>query len=163
LKTLLRATYLGGSGFDFGGDLTIGSNGNVYVTGSTNTGATPFPTTAGAYQTTTTQGAGFVSILTPDLTSLVASTIVGVCTSGAYFWGIALDSSSNVFITGSINNCSTYPQPAGYGNTNSGFGISITTKFNPTLTTVLASAGIRTATKTTAGLAGMEHNNDILI
>ena len=42
------ATYMGGNGSDWGNDLAIDTNGNIYIAGSASNGS--FPTTSGAYQ-----------------------------------------------------------------------------------------------------------------
>jgi hypothetical protein len=50
---LVYSTYLGGAGEDVGKSIFVVSAGNAYVTGSTTSDApNPFPTTAGAFQTT---------------------------------------------------------------------------------------------------------------
>jgi hypothetical protein len=48
-SALVYSTYLGGSGGDAGGGIGLDSNGNIYVTGYTD--SSNFPTTAGAFQT----------------------------------------------------------------------------------------------------------------
>ncbi|MEO5376613.1 MAG: SBBP repeat-containing protein, partial [Magnetococcus sp. DMHC-6] len=47
--TMLYSTYLGGTGADYGYGITNDSSGNAYITGETS--SNPFPTTAGAFQT----------------------------------------------------------------------------------------------------------------
>lgn len=76
---LAWSTYLGSSGNDGAFALAVNDAGDVAVTGFA--GATGFPTTAGAYQSTVTKaGTGtdaFVSVLSPDGTRLLASTLAG--------------------------------------------------------------------------------------
>lgn len=80
------ATYLGGTTFDQLRDVAIDTQGNIYVTGGTD--SANFPTTAGAYQRTVGQGQNpdnpattgrvdvFVAKFTPS-GSLVWSTLLG--------------------------------------------------------------------------------------
>ncbi len=76
LKSLIQATYLGGSGEDRGNVLAIGTEG-VYVGGYT--GSSNFPGTTGGAQSTFAGGQFdvFVSLLSPDLKSLTQSTYLG--------------------------------------------------------------------------------------
>jgi hypothetical protein len=77
LKTLVRATYLGGSGFDTGSAIAIHpTSGDVYVYGQTV--STDFPGRTGGTQATIGGGGdAFVSRLSSDLTTLVQSTYYG--------------------------------------------------------------------------------------
>ncbi len=71
---LLYATWLGGSGDDFGNDIAVDSGGDAYVAGDTF--STDFPTTPGAYQTAYAGGAydGFVAKISPANAPGVAAT-----------------------------------------------------------------------------------------
>lgn len=106
------STYLGGSGNSYGDDaangLTVDSTGNAYLTGTTY--EANFPVTKGAYQTTSSAvanylSAGFVTKMNPTGTALVYSTYLsgsgGV--SGDRAWAVALDTSGDAFITGSAD------------------------------------------------------------
>ncbi|MBF8277658.1 MAG: hypothetical protein HW390_2731, partial [Candidatus Brocadiaceae bacterium] len=79
LTSLLASTYLGGLNGDSIRSLTLDINGNVYVTGFTD--SRDFPTTSGAYDTSFNGGFNdydvFVSKLDGGLKSLLASTYLG--------------------------------------------------------------------------------------
>ena len=78
---LSYSTYLGGSGSDFGGGITVDDSGAAYVTGGRN--STKFPTSLSAFQDTfggnNTVGLGdvFVTKFDPSGTMLVYSTYLG--------------------------------------------------------------------------------------
>ncbi|MFA5062343.1 MAG: SBBP repeat-containing protein [Patescibacteria group bacterium] len=97
LSSLLAMTILGADGWDEAWNLGIDGSGNIFIAGDTDT---TFPTTTGAYQTSTNGlGEGFVSKLDNDLTSLLASTYFGG-SDNEYVTDIKLDSSGNVYIAG---------------------------------------------------------------
>ncbi len=103
MTTLLASTFLGGSAGEDGGVLVIGGDGNVYFTGIT--GSSNYPVTEGAYDETyngrEVYGDATVSILSNDLSTLLASTFLG---GPADDWSeaIMLDSEGNVYIVGTV-------------------------------------------------------------
>src|SRR2546425_22124 len=76
-SALVYSTYLGGNDLDFGDGLAVDSAGNAYVSGQTN--SSNFPTTTGAFQTTSGGGSsdGFVTKLNSSGSALVYSTHLG--------------------------------------------------------------------------------------
>lgn len=94
----LYSTYIGGSGNDVGGGIAVSSAGVAYVTGST--GSTNFPTSSLAFQPFSQGGSdAFVVQLSPTFNAYTYSTYLG---GGGNDFGddIALDTSSNVYLTG---------------------------------------------------------------
>jgi beta-propeller repeat-containing protein len=100
-SALVYSTYLGGSNLDEGSRIAVDATGNVYVTGITH--STDFPTTTGAFQTTTDcTGDAYVTKLNPSGSALVYSTYLG----GSGHEGgsdIAVDTLGNAYVTGSTN------------------------------------------------------------
>src|SRR5262245_53557215 len=75
-STLVYSTYLGGTGLDQGTGIAVDADGNAYVTGRSS--STNFPTTAGAYQTTSGGGYdAFVTKLDATGSALLYSTYLG--------------------------------------------------------------------------------------
>jgi hypothetical protein len=142
-KTLLYSTYLSGTGVDLASGLALDPGGNAYVTGTTtsNEQQTGFPSTTGAYQTAPASGSliqFFMSKINPNLSgtsSVPYSTYFGGASplgaAGlAVGGGIAVDSTSNVYITGGTN-FTDLPLLNAYQATNKGGLDAFVAKFNP--------------------------------
>jgi hypothetical protein len=133
---LVYSTFLGDSGtsaINQGFAIAVDGSGNAYVTGKTQ--GTAFPTTAGAYQTTSPGGANnsFVAKLGPAGNTLVYGTyLTGVLTAS-----IAIDGSGNAYVTGQAGSAFTTTsgafQTAFHAPNNSAFVV----KLNATATTAL--------------------------
>ena len=143
LTSLLASTFLGGSGNDSGYSLTLDTSGNVYVTGDT--WSTDFPTTSGAYDTSFNGGLNdvFVSKLDSGLTSLLASTFLGGSGSSVFLYeegySLTLDTSGNVYVTGSTNSKDFLTTSGAYDTSyNGGYDVFIS-KLDSGLTSLLAS------------------------
>jgi hypothetical protein len=97
-SALIYSTYLGGSGYDVATAIAIDPSGNAYVSGYNC--ATGFPTTPGAYQTSS-KGPydAFITKLNATGSALVFSTYIGG-TGDDYATGIAIDSLFNVYVVG---------------------------------------------------------------
>ena len=129
-SALVYSTYLGGSKTDYAMGITIDTTGNAYITGYT--GSPNFPTTAGAYATSSAGGTydAFVTKLNPAGSALVYSTYLGgKGTNQAK--GIVLDTDGNAYITGNTNSAK-FPTTAGAYATSSAGGTTdaFVTKIN---------------------------------
>jgi hypothetical protein len=135
-SALLYSTYLGGSGYNFGGGIAIDGSGNAYVVGWTR--STDFPTTPGALQTKYGGGASdaFVSKLNADGSALLYSTYLGGSGSEEGNWfSIAVDASGNSYVTGDTGSSDFPTTPGAFQTTFAGggeFGVdAFVTKLNP--------------------------------
>jgi hypothetical protein len=110
---LIYSTYLGGTVSDIAFGIAVDAFDNAYVTGRAD--STDFPTTPGAFQTTSSSNfsgssrKGFVSKLNTTGTSLIYSTYLGgnnyligpfQAVVGDETYGIAVDSAGNAYVTG---------------------------------------------------------------
>lgn len=101
LSTLIASTFLGGSGLDISTDMTMDVSGNIIVAGYTD--SDDYPVTAGAYDGTRNGSSDvFVSKLSGDLSTLIASTYIGGV-RGDFAYSIHTDSSNKILITGETN------------------------------------------------------------
>jgi hypothetical protein len=97
---MVYSTFLGGPIEDYGSDIAVDASGNAYVTGNTYDG---FPTTPGAFRTTTSCCSDvFITKLNPTGSGLVYSTyLIGPPGYGTVnSVGIAIDGAGNAYVTG---------------------------------------------------------------
>jgi hypothetical protein len=129
---LLYATFLGGSSMDGGHGIAMDGSGYAYVTGYTH--SSNFPAAGGPGYDTSYNGSGdaFVVKLNPTGTGLAYATFLGG-SSGDSGEGIAVDSSGNVYVTGTTGS-SDFPAAGGPGYDNSfngGISDAFLVKLNP--------------------------------
>ncbi len=130
------STYIGGNEDDLGYDVALDNAGNAYLTGVTQ--SLTFPRSAGAIQTTLRGGTdAFVTKLNVSISSqkIVYSTYLGgISVDEGY--GIAIDASSNAYVTGytTSNNFPGTP-PLTYNGAKDAF----IAKLNPSGTALLYS------------------------
>jgi hypothetical protein len=142
LTNLLSSTYLGGSLSDVA-IIFPGSNGDVYVVGTTL--SSNFPTTPGAYDTSYNGGDYdidiFLSRLSGDLTSLIASTYLGGSSLDTFYaiGAMAMDSYSNVYVFGVTSSPDFPTTPGAFDTSFNGDIDTFVSKFNGNLTNLLAS------------------------
>jgi len=138
---LVFSTYLGGTGWDWAHGITVSNDGSAYVTGATP--SNDFPT-KNAYQGThATNGDAFVTQFEPSGSGLVFSTYLGG-TAYEMGYGIILDASGNIFLTG-LTWSSDFPVAHAVqsqicqGCTNVSSADVFLSKFNPTASSLLFS------------------------
>ena len=137
---LSYSTFLGGTGFDNGTSIALDANGNVFVTGYTE--SSNYPTKFGSYDRTF-NGVWdvFVTELDAIGSNLIYSTFIGgASTDNAY--SIAIDNAGNAYITG-YTESATYPITAGvYDATYNGYFDAFVTKLNASGSTLVYSTFI---------------------
>jgi hypothetical protein len=110
---LVYASYLGGSGNDFGQGMGIDSTGNVYLTGWTDSSEATFPVSVGPDLTFNGGLDAFVAKLNAAGTGLVYCGYIG---GSSFEQGFALtvDGSGNVYVAGrTFSSEATFPVTAG--------------------------------------------------
>jgi CSLREA domain-containing protein len=97
---LSYSTLLGSGSNEYGYGIAVDSQGNSYVTGVASSSL--FPTTPGAFQTTSNFGGAFITKLNSTGTNLVYSTYLGGSNGNGTTTGtaIAVDLSGNAYVTG---------------------------------------------------------------
>lgn len=152
-ESLLYSTYLGGNYPTVVYALQIDPSGRAYAAG--NTLASNFPVTSGALQstdpTTSTFGSGFITELNPEGSALVNSTYLGG-TNGSIIYGLSLDSSLNVYVTGTTPSTNFPVTPGAFQTTNndSEFGSPTGSAFISKIDLNTATTKIATTTTITA-------------
>lgn len=125
-SSLAFATYFGGSGFEVVSSMTVDGAGNIYIAGATN--SSDFPTTSGTVDTTFGGGVcqnglfacadGFVVKFSSDGSKLLESTYLGG-NDDDFASGVALDTSGNIYVSGSTNSTNFPVTQGAYQTTHS--------------------------------------------
>ena len=141
LSTRISSTYIGGSSVEGPYNklgLQVSMSNEIYIAGTTNSG--DFPTSPGAYRESPIGDADiFVSRLSTDLSTLVASTYIGGSGVEA-FPNLTFDNSGDV-VVGTSTGASDYPTTLGaYNRVHSGsYYNGAISKLDPGLSTLIAS------------------------
>jgi hypothetical protein len=142
LAALLAGTYLGGSLWDVPYGTRLDASGNLFVVGRTS--SSNYPITPGAYHGDYPDAFpwydGFISKVSNDLTTLVASTYIGSTSSLDILWDVDVAPDGSVYLVGSTAS-PAFPVTAGSFDTtyNGGAEDGVVIRMNASLTTVLAS------------------------
>lgn len=140
LSSIIVSTFIGGGDDDYGYDLTLDNDGNVFVTGRTE--STDYPT-IGGYDNTFNGGFEdvFVSKLNNGLTALLASTYIGGSSDeGAD--AIVADDAGNIFISGFTYSDDFPTAGMPYDSTHNGSGDIFIAKFDNNLSVLSAATFI---------------------
>jgi RHS repeat-associated protein len=129
------STAIGGSGGEEAFGVAVNSSGDAVIAGSTN--STNYPTTSGAYQTS--WGApsgghtGFVTTFNSSGSSLGFSTYLGGTSGHDHAWGVAEDSSGNIYVAGATVSTDFPTTTGAYQTANPSAGsIAFVTSFSST-------------------------------
>ncbi len=164
----MGSTYIGGTANDglntvvaleynygdaFRGEITVDNSGNCYVASTTN--SSNFPVTNGSSSAGGSEGVSFK--FNASLTSLLWSTYIGGTSNDAAY-GVQLDASNNIFITGGTQSNNL----TGSSNAHNGGVDGYLQKYNPA-GTLLASRYIGTASYDQTYLVQVDINDDIYV
>jgi hypothetical protein len=126
---LAYATFLGGSGFDYGYGIAVDGAGSAYVTGQTL--SSDFPTTAGAFDTSYNLSDAFVVKVKASGAGLTYATFLG----GGYADegnAMAVDGAGSAYVTG-VTKSSDFPTTVGaFDTSHNGGGDAFVVKVNAT-------------------------------
>jgi MYXO-CTERM domain-containing protein len=125
---LAYATYLGGSGDDYGYGIAVDGTGAMYITGFTT--SIDFPTRSPYQAVATGNDDVFVAKLDPTGTSLVYATYIGG-DHGAYGYAITVDSAGSAYVVGATDS-TDFPATGGFQRSLAGGLDAFVVKLAPT-------------------------------
>lgn len=135
-RALVYATFLGGSGYDYGNGIAVDGTGSTYV--AVMTGSRDFPTTVEAFDTGYNGGSdAFVVKLNPSGSGLAYATFLGG-SGNDWVAEIVVDGTGNAYVTGGTGSAD-FPTTAGAFDT--GFNGPYTGPYGDTFVAKLNSAG----------------------
>jgi len=134
-SALIYATYLGGSGNDFGSAVAVDGAGNAYVTGWTL--STNFPTANPRQATPASAQDAFVAKVSPNGSTLGYSTYLGG-NNDDFGRAIAVDPAGNAYIAGSTSS-TNFPTASPWQGAVRGYFDAFVTKMNPSGSTLVYS------------------------
>ncbi len=126
---LVYATFLGGSGYDYGRSIAVDRAGNAYIAGWTD--SSDFPTTPGVFQTSRKgYNDAFVSKINADGSALVYSTFLGGTYTDAGY-AIAVDYFGNAYVTGRTESADFPITPKAFQTSRNGVQDAFVSKLSP--------------------------------
>jgi hypothetical protein len=130
-NALVYSGYIGGSGGDRARAVAVDAAGAAYVGGTTNSDASTFPDTAGAFDQVWNNQDGFVAKVTVGGGALTYCTYLGSGGSET-LQGIAVDAAGSAYVTGYTDNSGApaFPTLSAYDATHGGGNDVFVTKFN---------------------------------
>ncbi|MGA2630073.1 MAG: SBBP repeat-containing protein, partial [Terriglobia bacterium] len=149
---LTYSTYLGGTGADVGQSIKVDSSGNAYVAGYTF--STDFPTVNPIQNANLGRVDAFVAEVNSAGSALIFSTYLGGSGDDKAY-GIALDSSKNIYVTGMTQSTDFVPDSTSYHSLNNGQGDVFVCKLGPAGAGVIYSALL--------GGSGVDQGNAIAV
>ncbi len=147
LTSLTWSSYFGGVNGDAGFGMRFATDGSVYMAGGT--ASADLPASAGAYQTTTSAGqnSGYIAHFSADANDLLECTYYGGNEADNIFF-LDLDNDENIWVYGQTQ--SDLPITDGvYSEEN---GTLFITKFDPTLSNLVASSRVAAGTWGSGGV-----------
>jgi hypothetical protein len=123
-RTLLYATFLGGTSTDRAESIAVDRGGNVYVAGSTSpavAGDPNFPTSPSAFDSVPNGSDVFLTKLTPAGTLAYSTFLGGTSSEFVVNNAVAVDDTGNVWVAGSTESSNFPVKPGAFSTTKSGF------------------------------------------
>jgi hypothetical protein len=128
--SLVYAGYIGGSGYDFGGGITVDGAGSAYVAGYTDSTETTFPETVGPDLTQNGDYDAFVAKVSVSGSALTYAGFIGG-SAGDFANGIGVDSAGNAYVVGETSSTqATFPDVGGPDLTHNGGSDAFVAKVN---------------------------------
>jgi len=113
---IIYSTFVGGNDNDVGRGIAVDTDGNVYVTGRTE--SADFPTTSGAYDRSHNGDSDVVVFkLNGDGSDLLYSTFVGGNSYEVGYAGVAVDPGGSAYVAGHTNSADFPTTPGAYDRT----------------------------------------------
>lgn len=151
---LIFSTYLGGSNTDKGRSIIVDQEGNSYISGYSS--SDNFPVTPGALN----NGYLFVTKINSSGSDLIFSAFV----APAEGYGMDIDNSGNIYVTGESFNTPEFPiTPGAFQTIGTGSRSSFATVINPTASQILASTYLTGVSQDYGRVIRVAENGDIIV